>query len=113
VIATMLLEPRVEGEEIASRRIGKIAVAHTERLTIVSVDYCLPWQPAVSDLATLTSFADRMASSDNRLEIPARSVIDWARGIGGRSAWRPQPCVSASATYSTSSAGGRTRPKFS
>jgi iron complex outermembrane recepter protein len=76
VLGTMLLEPRVSGEEVASGRIGKVPVGQTERLTIASADYRLPWLPSVSVDATVTSVDDRMASGDNRLAIPARSVLD-------------------------------------
>src|SRR6185503_12288849 len=55
---------------------GKIPVGQTERLTIVNADYQLPWLPAVSIDATVTSVDDRMASHDNQLAIPARSVLD-------------------------------------
>lgn len=86
VVGTMLLEPRVHGEEVESGRIGRIPVAQTERLTIASADYRLPGLPSVSIDATLTSIASRMASSDNQLEIPARSVLDmgarWRFNIG-------------------------------
>lgn len=76
VLGTMLLEPRVSGEEVASGRIGKIPVGQTERLTILSADYRLPWLQSVSVDATVTSVDDRMASGDNRVAIPARSVLD-------------------------------------
>jgi iron complex outermembrane recepter protein len=36
----------------------------------------LPWVPSLSLSATVTSVDDRMASSDNQLSIPARSVYD-------------------------------------
>jgi len=76
VVGTMLLEPRVAGEEVATGRIGRVPVGQTERLTIANVDWQLPWLPSTSLDATLTSVDDRMASSDNQLSIPARSVID-------------------------------------
>lgn len=76
VIGTMLLEPRVKGEEVDSGRIGEIPVAQTERVTIASADYRLPWLPSVSIDALVQSIDDRMASSDNQLSIPARSVLD-------------------------------------
>lgn len=82
VVGTMILEPRVLGEEVASGRIGKIPVGQLERLAIASADYRLPGLPSVSLDATVTSVSDRMASSDNQLAIPARSVLD----IGAR--WR-------------------------
>jgi len=76
VVGTMLLEPRVSGEEVATGRIGRVPVAQTERLTIANIDWQLPWLPSTSLDATLTSVDDRMASSDNQLSIPARNVID-------------------------------------
>jgi iron complex outermembrane recepter protein len=71
-----LIEPRVSGDEVASGTIGKVPVGQTERLTIGSAEYRLPWLPSFSVSATVTSVDDRMASSDNRLSIPARSVFD-------------------------------------
>jgi iron complex outermembrane receptor protein len=76
VVGTMLLKPRVTGTEVASGRIGKVPVGQTERVAIANVDWQLPWLPSTSLDATLTSVGDRMASSDNRLSIPARSTID-------------------------------------
>jgi iron complex outermembrane receptor protein len=76
VVGTMLLEPRVTGEQVATGMIGKAPVGQTERLTIANVDWQLPWLPSTSLDATLTSVDDRVASSDNQLAIPARSAID-------------------------------------
>ena len=76
VVGTVLQRPRVSGEEVASGIIGKVPVAQTERLTIASFDYRLPWLSGASVDATVTSVADRMASTDNRLSIPARTVLD-------------------------------------
>jgi iron complex outermembrane receptor protein len=76
VVGTMLLEPRVTGVEVAAGRIGKVPVGQTERLTIANVDWQLPWLPSTSLDATVISVDDRMASSDNRLSIPARSTLD-------------------------------------
>jgi len=76
VLGTVLMEPRVSGEEVANGTIGKVPVGQTERLTIGSVEYQLPWVKSLSLSATVTSVDDRMASSDNQLSIPARSVYD-------------------------------------
>ena len=76
VFGTVLMEPRVSGEEVANGTIGKVPVGQTERFTIGSAEYQLPWMPSFSVSATVQSVADRMASSDNRLSIPARSVLD-------------------------------------
>src|SRR6185369_1849296 len=76
VFGTVLMEPRVSGEEVANGTIGKVPVGQTERFTIGSAEYQLPWMPSFSVSATVQSVADRMASSDNRLSVPARSVLD-------------------------------------
>lgn len=82
VVGAMFLEPRVSGEEVDSGAIGEIPVAQVRRLIIASADYRLPVLPALSFDATLTSISERMASTDNQLAIPARSVVD----VGAR--WR-------------------------
>jgi iron complex outermembrane receptor protein len=76
VLGTVLMEPRVSGEEVANGTIGKVPVGQTERLTIGSAEYQLPRLPSFSVSATVTSVDDRMASSDNQLSVPARSVLD-------------------------------------
>jgi iron complex outermembrane recepter protein len=76
VLGTVLIEPRVSGEEVANGTIGKVPVGQTERVSIGSVEYQLPWVKSLSLSATVTSVDDRMASSDNQLSIPARSVYD-------------------------------------
>jgi len=76
VFGTVLMEPRVSGEEVANGTIGKVPVGQTERFTIGSAEYQLPRLPSFSVSATVQSVADRMASSDNQLSIPARSILD-------------------------------------
>jgi len=76
VAGSLFLRPRVTGEEVDAGLIGRKPVGQTGRLTIVSVDYELPWLKGVSVDATVTSVASRMASADNRLSIPGRSVVD-------------------------------------
>ncbi|MBY8821174.1 TonB-dependent receptor domain-containing protein [Sphingomonas colocasiae] len=76
VAGTLFLDPRVTGEEVRAGIIGRKPVGQTSRLTIVSGEYELPWAKAFSVGATVTSVGARMASADNRLSIPARSVLD-------------------------------------
>ena len=77
VAGTLLLDPRVTGEEVDAGTIGRRPVGQTRRLTIVSGDYQLPRLEGVSINATMTSVARRIASRDNRLALPARAVIDF------------------------------------
>jgi iron complex outermembrane receptor protein len=76
VVGTILLKPRVTGEEVDSGRIGKVPVGQTARTTIASADYRLPWLHSVSIDALVQSIDSRMVSSDNQISIPARSVLD-------------------------------------
>jgi len=76
VAGTVLQKPRVTGEEVAAGRIGSRPVGQSSRATIIGADYQLPNIQALSVNATLTSYGDRMASSDNKLSIPARFVLD-------------------------------------
>lgn len=76
VAGTLFLDPRATGEEVRAGIIGPKPVGQTSRLTIVSGEYELPWAKAFSVGATVTSVGARMASADNRLSIPARSVLD-------------------------------------
>jgi iron complex outermembrane receptor protein len=72
------LKPRVTGEEVEAGLIGPKPVGQTGRLTIVSADYELPWLKGISLDATVTSVGTRMASADNKLSIPARTILDLA-----------------------------------
>lgn len=76
VAGNLLLQPRVTGEEVDQGLIGERPVGQTNRLTIVSADYQLPFAKGFSVNGTLTSVGDRVASRDNQLSIPARSVVD-------------------------------------
>lgn len=76
VLGAVLMKPRVSGEEVANGTIGKVPVGQTERLIIGSAEYQLPWLPSFSVSTTVQSVGDRMASSDNQLSIPARTVMD-------------------------------------
>jgi iron complex outermembrane receptor protein len=78
VAGTVLMRPRVSGEEVDAGLIGKIPVAQLTRLTIVAADYQIPQVKGLSVSATLQSISSRQASLDNRLSIPARNVLDVA-----------------------------------
>ena len=76
VAGTLLLNPKVSGEEVDAGTIGPRPVGQTRRLTIVSGDLQVPGIEGVSINATATSVASRVASRDNRLALPARAIID-------------------------------------
>lgn len=76
VAGTVLLDPRVLGEEVASGLIGFRPVGQVRRLTIASADYTIAAVKGLSVNTTLTSVSARTANSANTLAIPARSVVD-------------------------------------
>lgn len=76
VAGAVFLDPRVTGEEVENGSIGKKPVGQTDRLIIISADYELPEIKGVSINTGIVSVGDRMASSDNQLAIPARTVVD-------------------------------------
>lgn len=76
VLGTVLLDPRVSGEEVRTGAIGRRPVGSGARSTIMSFDYTIPSLPRLSVDATVTSYSERIASRDNLLRIPARTVLD-------------------------------------
>lgn len=78
VAGALFLKPRVTGEEVDAGRIGPKPVGQTDRLIIINADYELPNVKGVSLNVGITSIGDRVASSDNQLSIPARTVFDLA-----------------------------------
>jgi iron complex outermembrane receptor protein len=80
VAGMVLMDPKVSGEEVDAGRIGKIPVAQVKRLIVAGADYEIPGVKGLSANATVTSLSKREASSDNQLQIPARTVLD----LGGR-----------------------------
>lgn len=76
VAGTVLMRPRVSGEEVDAGRIGKIPGGQVKRLSVVGLNYQLPWAEAWSVNATVVSVGAREASRDNSLQIPARTTLD-------------------------------------
>lgn len=82
VAGTVRMQPRVNGEEVAAGRVGRIPVGQVERLTIASAEWTVPNVKGWSADVTLVSVGPRMASTDNRLAVPSRTTYD----LGAR--WR-------------------------
>jgi len=78
VAGAVFLKPRVTGEEVDAGRIGSRPVGQTGRTVIINADYELREVKGLSLNMTITSYGDRVASRDNRLSIPARTVFDLA-----------------------------------
>ena len=94
VIGTILLEPRVKGEEVDSGRIGEVPVGQTERVTIASADYRLPWLPSLSVrcVGPASTIAWRAATTSFRS--PRAASWTWAHAIDSRSGGRLRRCAS-------------------
>ena len=76
VAGTVLLRPRVRGEEVDAGVIGRIPGGQVKRLTVVGANYRLPFAQAWSVNATLVAVGAREASRDNTLQLPSRETLD-------------------------------------
>lgn len=79
VAGTVFLDARVSGEAVDLGLIGKKPLTSIERNSFAAIDYRLPDSPFSID-ATLESTGDRVANSENTLEVPPRAVL----ALGGR-----------------------------
>jgi iron complex outermembrane receptor protein len=84
VAGNVLLDATLSGEEVTSGLIGKRPVGAFVRQTILSVDYRLPWNQALSVDAGVEGTSKRTANAANTLTIPARTQLS----IGGRYRFR-------------------------
>lgn len=87
VVGSVLLDPRVTGEEVASGRIGPKAVGQSDCYTSASVQYQLPRFPQLSIDTRVNSSGWRTASADNRLRIPP-DPDGYRRALSVRDRWR-------------------------
>ena len=76
VAGTLLLQPRVLGEEVTSGRIGPLPVGKVKRFTVINADYSIARVKGLSVNAGLTSISGQIVNSANTLFIPARVRID-------------------------------------
>jgi iron complex outermembrane recepter protein len=79
-IGAVLMKPRVAGELVDAGEIGDRPVGQTSRTVIVNGEYRVAALPGFSIDTDIVSYGRRVASSDNRLTIPSRTVV----GIGAR-----------------------------
>ena len=76
VIGGVFMKPRVSGEPVDRGEVGRKAVAQTGRTMRASIDYRLPFVEGLSVDAFIQSIGDRVASVNNKVVVPARSVVD-------------------------------------
>jgi iron complex outermembrane receptor protein len=79
-VGAVLMKPRVEGELVQAGVIGERPVGQTNRSVSVNGEYRFACISGFSIDTDIVSYGRRVASSDNRLEIPSRTVV----GIGAR-----------------------------
>jgi iron complex outermembrane receptor protein len=79
-VGAVLMKPRVEGELVESGVIGERPVGQTSRSVSVNGEYRFSCLHGFSIDTDIVSYGPRVASSDNRLMIPSRTVV----GIGAR-----------------------------
>lgn len=80
VAGALLMEPRVTGEAVELGRVGKRPVGQSDRMLRANVEYRPPVLTEWSFDVGVTNHGERVATSDNRLELPSYTLID----IGAR-----------------------------
>jgi iron complex outermembrane receptor protein len=76
VAGAVLMDPRVTGEAVQNGRVGRRPVGQTNRLLRLNLDYALPFASGVSvDLGIVNNGA-RTVSTDNHMNLPARTIVD-------------------------------------
>ncbi len=76
VAGQVLLDARISGDEVAAGNIGRRPIASFVRRSLVSLDYRPPWYDRLSVDVLVDSSSERVADSDNKLFIPARTLVD-------------------------------------
>jgi iron complex outermembrane receptor protein len=76
VAGAVLMQPRVTGEAVDLGRVGDRPVGQSGRLLRANVEYRPKSAPALSLDVGLSHFGERVASSDNRLELPEYTLVD-------------------------------------
>ena len=84
VAGTVLLDARLDGDEVASGAIGRRPVGSFVRRTILSVDYRVPAVEGLSVDALLDSSSARVANVANSQSIPGRTLVN----VGARYRFR-------------------------
>jgi iron complex outermembrane receptor protein len=83
VAGAVLLDPEVTGPEVDSGGVGSRPVGQPDRTLQLNLDWKPPWLPDTSLDLQVTHTSDTPATGDNRVELPARTLLD----VGGRRSW--------------------------
>lgn len=72
----VLLQARVEGDEVARGLIGRRPAGRAAATGILNLDYRPPANPALSFDVGVTGIGNRTAGADNRSVVPGRATLD-------------------------------------
>ncbi|MEZ0472814.1 TonB-dependent siderophore receptor [Luteimonas salinilitoris] len=84
VIGAVLMRPRVHGEDVDADRVGERPVGLAERQFDLNVDWRPPGMEGVSLDLGVSHIGAMPATRDNRVELPAHTLVD----LGGRYKFR-------------------------
>lgn len=76
VAGAVLMRPRVTGEPVREGRIGRRALGQTGRILTLATQYALPGVEGLQLTLNVTHRGARAADTLNRVEAPARTLID-------------------------------------
>lgn len=76
VAGAVLMRPRVTGEPVREGRIGRRALGQTGRILTLATQYALPGVEGLQLTLNVTHRGARAADTLNRVEVPARTLVD-------------------------------------
>lgn len=76
VAGAVLLKARVTGEAVALGRVGERPVGQSDRELQLNLDWQMPFAPGLSTDLSVTHEGDVVATRDNLVSIPSRTLVD-------------------------------------
>jgi iron complex outermembrane receptor protein len=76
VAGAVLMQPRVTGPAVDIGRVGERPIGQSDRILRANLEYRPPNWAALSLDVGVSNFGERVASSDNRLVLPAYTLVD-------------------------------------
>jgi iron complex outermembrane receptor protein len=76
VAGALLMSPEVQAKSVPGEIIGKLPIGQPRQMAQLSLDYSPLWLPSFSFDTIFTNIGSRVASVDNRIEVPSLSTLD-------------------------------------
>lgn len=76
VLGALLLDPRISGDVVDLHLIARRPIGQPRRMLRFNLDYRFPRFPRLSVDAAVRSDGSRFVTADNRVAVPARSIVD-------------------------------------